>query len=708
MPNSHSLFSLFKQTVFGCLLLTVTTACAHPVERLEFAQYKNFVIYPLDTKSDTDTRWADYLSGQATKRSTVNGLVSKNIRDSKENLYIAVHIAPSADADYQVTVDGNRVCLNASSDATMLWLVYQWLALTGETDSRWVTDDLDPPVLELDGQGHTFDFSYRSLYSPSLSDPDRIALTANRHVDYHWGLWGHNLKRVFPGEVPDEARALTRGRRSREQFCFSSDELYEATVNFIIDNYGDGPQGDTTGFAILPDDNTIVCMCDLCQKAGNTPESATPAVTAFLKKLAARFPSHQFYTSAYATTKLPPEQSLPGNAGVIVSAIELPLTAHREPAAEYAEWRRQLQGWQQVTHRIIVWDYMRNFDDYLTPYPSLCSIQQRLQWFKSLGIQGVFYNGSGDDYAILDDVQSYTISSLMKNTDLNVKELVYRYLHHFYPQSGQLIADYYWQLENRAVEKRCRLGWYEGIEFAVENYLDIAEFRRFYDTLDRLSKQTSGEERHRLNQMLTALDFTQLELIRCGHGEMQESQDFLELLAGYKAFPNLTKYKEANGLLSDYISSWNRYPVQAQPKRANARPATLSVIETESGKPVGQLTDGYYGFPHDYHLHWYISTQPETRWQIKSSDRNLSRLVLSFLNSPVWKIGQPSAIEVSSADGRLIGQWKKGDNAAADFEVCKIGIDITPGQYDSIEIKITRGNQPKIACDEIEWYETNY
>ena len=130
-------------------------------------------------------------------------------------------------------------------------------------------------------------FEYRGIYSPSNADPELMPVTASHHVDYDWGLWGHNLRRVFPGGVPEEALAWVDGQRDENQFCFSSELLFKAVEAYVTDNYGE-----TGGvrFAIMPNDNGAVCACKACTAAGNTRKVATPSVSRFIRRLAARFP----------------------------------------------------------------------------------------------------------------------------------------------------------------------------------------------------------------------------------------------------------------------------------------------------------------------------------------------------------------------------------------------------------------------------------
>lgn len=108
---------------------------------------------------------------------------------------------------------------------------------------------------------------------------------------------------------------MVNNQRNANQLCFSSDQLFEGTRNYIVDNYGKGEK-DVYRFMIMPADNNLVCTCPLCAELGNTDKTATPAVTDFIRKLAETFPKHQFYTTAYRTTQNAPEYQFSENSGI--------------------------------------------------------------------------------------------------------------------------------------------------------------------------------------------------------------------------------------------------------------------------------------------------------------------------------------------------------------------------------------------------------
>lgn len=138
----------------------------------------------------------------------------------------------------------------------------------------------------------------------------------------------------------------------------------------------------------MPMDNKLACTCDRCLKKGNTATNATPAVTDFVTRLAKEFPRHQFFTSAYHTTMQAPQTVLPDNVGVFVSSISLPMQVNFRKTNGYKEFLATVKAWQKKCLRIYVWDYERDFDDYLSPFPCLQALQSRLQLYRELGVKG--------------------------------------------------------------------------------------------------------------------------------------------------------------------------------------------------------------------------------------------------------------------------------------------------------------------------------
>lgn len=424
------------------------------------------------------------------------------------------------------------------------------------------------PLICCSGQGASkIDFEYKCIYSPTNADDEVRNEYGTNHVDYDWDLWGHNLKKVV-GDNPDPAvYATVADTLCKSQFCFSSKKLYQIIENYILDQYGEGTADYSARLCIMPQDNKIACTCRHCTSLGNSNGNATPAVTDMLCRLAKRFPRHQFFTSSYHSTRIPPKNQLPKNVGVLISAIDLPLRVDFTKTEGYRRFVKTTQEWQKVCNKLYVWDYERNYEDYLSPFPCLKAMQKRLQLYKTLGISGIFINGSGDEYSAFDDMQTVVLAQLLNNPDIDVDAAVRDYFHNAYPVTHQLLSDYYLALEQRTVSTNHLLPLYGTMDEMVESYLDTDEFIEWRKELDKASKSTTKPERTRLNYLLTALSYTQLQIMnlqrkwKVESGEWKENSEewedevdeMREILKGHSELKGMNYYSESYGKIDDFI-----------------------------------------------------------------------------------------------------------------------------------------------------------
>lgn len=398
---------------------------------------------------------------------------------------------------------------------------------------------------------------YHGLYTPSNDKEMQTAMNTN-HPDYDWGLWGHNLGKIIKDNATEGMFAIVDGQRTHKQLCFSSSELYSAVRNYIIDQFGYGTSEYSERISIMPMDNKLACTCNNCRAKGNTPGNATPAVTAFITRIAKEFPKHHFFTSAYHTTKKAPDEMLPNNVGVFISSYGLPVKVDFQKSKGYSDFVAMVKAWKQKCNRIYIWDYERNFDDYLSPFPCLLALQSRMKLYKQLGIKGIFINGSGDDYSSFDDMQSHVLALMMANPDLDVKKAVSDYFNQYYPQTADLLTTYYWQLETTTLRTNHELPLYGNMKDICAAYLDVHKFVDFRRQLDAKSKNTEGDERHRLNKLLTALAYTQLEMYRCGllPKDTEMAIEMREILKGHSEIKGMVNRDESGHTIDDYLKLW--------------------------------------------------------------------------------------------------------------------------------------------------------
>lgn len=410
------------------------------------------------------------------------------------------------------------------------------------------------PLLTACSAGAQTAFEYRGIYSPTGAMEEVRSKYATNHVDYDWDLWGHNLKKVVGTDADASVYATVADTLCRAQFCFTSQKLYRTVESYILDQYGEGTPSYSAKICIMPQDNKLACTCAACRRMGNTEVNATPAVTAMLCRLAKRFPRHQFFTSSYHSTRTAPKNPLPHNVGAIISAIDLPLRVNFAETAGYRKFLQTVDDWKRVCSRLYVWDYERNYEDYLSPFPCLRAMQSRVRLYRDIGIQGIFVNGSGDEYSAFDDVQTIVLAQLLADPDLDVDVAVADYFLTAYPVTHQLLTDYYLALERRTVDTNHLLPLYGTMEEMVESYLQPEEFMAWRRELDKASKSADKPERTRLNYLLTALSFTQMQLMRMqGNTDCEEYEEMREILRGHSELKGMDYYSEAYGKIDDYI-----------------------------------------------------------------------------------------------------------------------------------------------------------
>ena len=440
--HSDTLCPILAGMICICCLLS---GCRMQARTEMFPSKEGYLITIGEDPTDRDTRWAKYLYEHLKKRANDDEMVAFGVSEM-DMWRIIIQIDPTLQREFKVAYKGSDIRLTASDDKQMLWLQYQLIKKISKEDPRIDGSDLPPALINLNDTCGAFAFDYQSIYSPYGLNADHTGVIGLNNFDDSWGIWGHNLRKVL-GKDAEKVYATIHGKTDDSQLCFSSEDMYRQIENYIVDNFGE--KGNFR-FVIAPDDTPYACTCTTCTALGNTEKNATPTVTELILRLSQRFPKHTFFTTSYLTTQQVTNKQLPPNVGVIVSAIDYPLRRTDGKDEQDKKFAEQLDNWKKVTNNIYIWDYINNFDDYLTPFPILKIAQQRLQLFKQHGASGIFFNGSGYSYSSFDEMRTFVLSALLINPELPVDELIKSYFNQEYPVSKKWLYDYYTELENNA------------------------------------------------------------------------------------------------------------------------------------------------------------------------------------------------------------------------------------------------------------------
>lgn len=663
-------------------------------------------------------KWGHYLYRHLSRRTQERGIVYFN-KIKKDFLNIEVRIDHTQSHDYRImSDDSNRLLLSAKSEEVMLWLIYQFIEKLSTKDERFVTDDLPPSILNFDNTEADFDFLYREphFYS-NLSDSEYAPVIGAHNVDNDWGIWGHNLRKVLYADIGNNIYAKQDNRVNKEQFCFSSEEIYHQLEEYVLDNYGDS-HGYIQRFMIMPNDNDIVCECEKCLKNGNTSKNATPALSVLINRLALRFPNHQFFTTAYLTTVIPPADKWLENTGVMISTIDIPKGVVLKNQKEVKNFLYILNKWKINVPSVYIWDYAANFDDYLTPIPVLYGLKKQLAFYKSAGVKGVFLNANGYDYSPFDDMKTFVAASLMINADLSVDSLCHAFLLKSYPQTGGLLADYYLSLERKFEYKNKAYNIYAGFDEIADTYLDMDDFVAFYNLLESKipeSKipESKNTEKEKLKKLFVALTFTRLQIAYkeisgvYGFADTQNKQLVLRPVAGrmlntllqHKQFENFLNYKEVDGALKLYIAGWNNMLQDVLENKLLGE--SISILSKQSHAKINRLNDGVKGFAESYHQGWYINDKDLHICFNGQNVNDAKKVTVNFLVDKNHRIYSPAKMIIFKDKKEymeVIPEIGKKDK----LQIVQTEIDVDFTDTDMIEIKIVKNEgKGSFACDEI-------
>ncbi|WP_298653515.1 DUF4838 domain-containing protein [uncultured Proteiniphilum sp.] len=714
----HSEYYL-KTIIITIWLLMISCSAGSPGMKGE----KYLITAEEDAESE---RWAAYLFHHLSKRTEeINsvelhkGVPPRKMPKGVKNIHFEV--APDLKNDYCIEHTSKRLHIRVRKRNTALWLVYQLMDCISIDDHRFVTDDFSPGVIDFSTGCKDFDFNYREPFFAANLQPEYAPVLGTNCVDTDWGTWGHSLPKIVEDRGDEKIYALVEGERNKEQFCFASPGLFEQLKEYIIDYFGDEDE-QSIRFMIMPNDNDLVCTCPDCIQLGNTKNNATPAVHDLIRRLAERFPNHQFFTTAYRTTATPPAYQLPENSGVFFSTIDLPKGVTLDRQSKVKTFVGQIHGWRYKTPDIYLWDYAANFDDYLTPIPILLSLQAQLQFFKRQGVRGLFLNGSGYDYSPFDDVKTFVAGALMMDVDVNVEALIKRYHQKMYPRNHELISNYYISLEKRFFDKNRPYNMYGGMRDNVKTYLDMDEFIRFYEALGNVIPATTGEEREKLEKLYTALAFTRLQIAyiqgdrEWGYARKENTMMrvkpeitlLIEELRQFANYEDMQNYKESGGSLSEYIGQWEQLLNPGEYENALLGiPVEVLSNADEGFETAGLLTNGTPGFLQDYHHGWYSSGTDDLHIRFPAYTLQTAKFIrLRFLHMQRHGIYPPAGIELI-VDGRPVTD-QRIDTSYEEDEKESYGVSyslpVNLNGARSIELKIIRRKEsPSIlALDEIQ------
>ena len=714
-----------KMILLQAILCTLFISCGNSHQDEQAIAYDNYVI----NKSTPQNKIvADYLFFHLNKRAEKGIVLRQDIdalpSDVSQVQFIDAFVDTNLESDYEIVKKDNKLTLKANSKKTLYWLFYQYFQALSENDSKIKGTDLPPAIVSFkDSKKGKFAFNYREPYLKSNLEEDYDVIINTNNVEKDWGIWGHQLFNLVNKNPQNAYYSIIDGELNKNQICFSNPATFSFVENYVIDNFGE-KANQKQNFVISPADNGLVCTCSSCSKLGNTKGNASFSVIALVNKLAIRFPNHQFFTIDYISVKTPPTTSMPKNTGVIISSIDIPRKVNLDLNNGYVkEFESKVTNWNKVCSTVYVWDYISNFDDYLTPFATLSVCKTNFNFYKKLKIKGIFANGAGYDYSTFNAVHTYVIAALMQDPSLDVNELVTRFCNYYYGNSGQLVADYIIGLEKAMETNNFKLDLYNGVKKMTGTYLNKSDFFEFYKIIADIKDNGSDENNARLNQLYTALTFSAMQIQLANRVDeefgfatfndekIEVREDFKNryafLLEQFKK-NDIFITRETEGTISNYLKDVKKTILDGKFPTNLLNSKTLKITSEldEDYTDVSLLTDGIPGLTTDYHNAWLIVSAQDLVAEISApKEAGMFHFKFNFLLDERLKMRAPDKIELIVND-KIVKTIQSETKISEVVEHFSLETTAHLGINDQIKIKIYRDKTyKKFACDEIYLYK---
>jgi hypothetical protein len=209
----------------------------------------------------------------------------------------------------------------------------------------------------------------------------------------------------------------------------------------------------------------------------------------FVNRVAAIFPDKVISTLAYQYTRSAPRQVRPlPNVNIMLCSIEcnrsLPIAD--DPSSN--SFVKDIQDWTKLTGNILIWDYVVQFRNYISPFPNLRVLQPNLSFFADNGCRLMFQQGSGQALSEFVELRSYMISKLLWNPELDPQKIMNDFLSGYYGAAATFVGDYIELLHDELESSGDNL-WIYGYPYsAIDSYLRPDLIPLYRDLLDKAEK----------------------------------------------------------------------------------------------------------------------------------------------------------------------------------------------------------------------------
>lgn len=520
-------------------------------------------------------------------------------------------------------------------------------------------------------------FTYRDVhYSEEREDEycrwHKLSDSQDRKI---WGLFVHTFQTLLPPEKyfreHPEYFALRNGIRVPEEPCLSNPEVLRIMTQELRRRMEENPSAAV--WSVSQNDNYSFCQCPECSRLDSAEGSPSASVISFVNKMARQFPGKIISTLAYQYSRKAPETIRPEkNVNIMLCTIECYRTNPLETDTSAASFTHDIIEWSKLTDNIMVWDYVVQFTNLLSPFPNFHVLKPNIQFFAKHGAKMMFQQGAGPDRpgSEFEELRSYMIAKLLWNPGLNADSVMNDFLAGYYGSAGKYIRKYIDLMKNELIKSGAKLWIYASPVESIKDYLAPRLMTKYNSIFDEAEKavRNKPEFLSRVKAARLPLEYATLEqakvkgigkdglFIKKNDGKYIVNPAILSLLEN---FPKGCKeagsiyIHEKNLTVEDYI---NRYKNMLSKSMKNPlglfKPVKYITSPSDKYSANGMLTltDGMRG-DEDHHFNWqgFEGEDMEVVLDLEKTE-TVQKVSMDFLQMVYSWIFLPEDLELSISD----------------------------------------------------------
>lgn len=471
---------------------------------------------------------------------------------------------------YCLSVQKDAIVIGGQNGRGVLYGVYSFLEKY--IGCRWYSSEisvipsLNKKQLPLIEESYTPIVKWREVFYYDLCDPDiaaqlklngnalrkgvtapnRRAIKGGRHAD--WGLWCHSLYDVVSPSLYDvhpEYFSEIEGKRVRPrpegtQLCLTNSELPLYAIN-SLNRLIQKPQTEVPVWAdslvhywsVSQMDGKGNCTCQKCQTSDLYDGSPSGTMLKFVNRIAERFPQKKIATLAYTYTRKAPLHTKPASNVVIqMCAIETARNGINFPIATsdiHAAFRKDLVDWGKICNEILVWDYVIQFQNLVSPFPNFSTMQDNINFYTAHNVSAIFCQGNREKGGEFAELRGYLLAKLLWNPKCDMNREMDDFLTGYYGKAGIYIKRYIADMEQALRKSKAILSMDGDPEAHRNGYLSkecVERYKHWFDLAEN-SVADQPEILKRVRKERMAVMYAQ---IRLEYGTMEERKQLLTQL----------------------------------------------------------------------------------------------------------------------------------------------------------------------------------